>query len=92
MVISNQMAELSLRGTCSGSSASPGPCQSQLTLDSFTAHPRRLIHSSPSPSHSQVLVLDNLAVAHRASPLARDAAAGLRILHRTTVGSCRFDC
>jgi len=36
-------------------------------------------------SENEVLVLDNLAVAHRASPLARDAAAGLRILHRTTV-------
>ena len=32
-----------------------------------------------------VLLIDNLAVAHRAEPSAHDPSADLRILHRTTV-------
>lgn len=32
-----------------------------------------------------VIVIDNLAVAHKAAPGAHTASSGLRILHRTTV-------
>merc|ERR1719499_70960 len=32
-----------------------------------------------------VIIIDNLAVAHKAMPAAHQASSGLRILHRTTV-------
>ena len=39
-----------------------------------------------------LVVIDNLAAAHRAAPSAHDARNGLRILHRTTVkGTKRLD-
>jgi len=53
---------------------------------------------NPAVSHSHkweegdVVIIDNLAVAHKATPGAHTKAAGLRILHRTTVLSSRaFD-
>ena len=34
-----------------------------------------------------IVIIDNLAVAHKAQPGAHDLASGLRILHRTTITS-----
>ena len=34
-----------------------------------------------------VIIIDNLAVAHKAASAAHDPATGLRILHRTTIQS-----
>lgn len=63
-------------------------------MDSFfTALSDHLDRPDVSYSHKwqqgDVVVIDNLAVAHKAAPGAHTLASGLRILHRTTVLSAR---
>jgi hypothetical protein len=56
----------------------------------FSAHlDRPDISYSHKWNEGDVIVIDNLAVAHKASPGAHTLSSGLRILHRTTVLSAR---
>ena len=59
----------------------------------FTALSEHLDRADVSYSHKwqqgDVIVIDNLAVAHKASPGAHTMKSGLRILHRTTILSAR---
>ena len=62
----------------------------------FTALSEHLDRPDISYSHKwqqgDVIIIDNLAVAHKATPGAHTLAEGLRILHRTTILSARaFD-
>ena len=47
--------------------------------------PQRLVNSSACREAGDLLLVDNLAVAHRADDEAAAAAGALRVLHRSTV-------
>ena len=59
--------------------------------EDFGGESRRCESLSESSSHDEedssgdLVVVDNIAVAHRATSKAHDASAGVRVLHRTTV-------
>jgi len=59
----------------------------------FTALSEHLDRPDVSYSHKwqegDVIIIDNLAVAHKAAPGAHTLSSGLRILHRTTILSAR---
>lgn len=54
-----------------------------------TALGRISLSLSPAQEEGDVVIIDNLAVAHKAAPGAHTLDSGLRILHRTTILSAR---
>ena len=51
----------------------------------MVGHSALATQAAKADAWGDVLLLDNLAVAHRATPEAHDPAGALRVLHRTTL-------